>query len=279
MGQDESIGSAGAEPLQLNALWIGPALAPLHQLCLLSAVQAGHRVRLFSYGELAGVPGEIEQADAREIFPPSAIIRHHKTASPSIFADRFRYEIMRRGLGAWCDTDVLFLKPLLAEGPMICGWESTSLVGNSVLHFEAGSPVLEELHRRAMDDYPVPRWYWPPHRAWLRLRKHLGRPVPVTRLPWGVLGPGLLTDILRRQGKLDQAWPVRRLYPIPYKEKFGPFQGGYDFARRIAADTVCVHLWAQGLHGGIAASRSGPLPLAEPGSLVAIRAQEIGFRL
>jgi hypothetical protein len=40
-----------------------------------------------------------------------------------------------------------------------------------------------------------------------------------------------------------------------------------------------VHLWAQGLHGGIAASRTDPLPLAEAGSLVANRAKEIGFSL
>jgi hypothetical protein len=121
------------QPLPLNALWIGPALAPLHQLCLLSALAAGHHVRLFAYGDLRNVPAGIERADARDVFPESAIIRHHKTKSPSIFADRFRYEIMRRGLGAWSDTDVLFLKPLLDEAPMICGWESSSQIGNSVL--------------------------------------------------------------------------------------------------------------------------------------------------
>lgn len=266
-------------PLPLNALWIGPALAPLHQLCLLSAVAAGHPVRLFHYGELDNVPAAIDRADAREIFPQSAIIRHRRTGSPSIFADRFRYEIMRRGLGAWTDTDVLFLKPLTAEADMICGWESNSLVGNSVLYFAPGNDVLEELHRRATDDHPVPPWYFPTHRAWLALRKRWGRPVPVTALPWGVLGPSLLTNILRRQGKLDQAWPVHRLYPIPYKEKFGPFQSRYEFDRRIREDTIAVHLWAQGLHGGIAAPRSGPLPLAEPDSLVERRARDIGFKL
>jgi hypothetical protein len=283
MGQSEPIRDTGGAPddapLPLNSLWIGPALAPLHQLCLLSAVAAGHRVRLFHYGRLDNVPDSIEQADARDIFPESAIIRHRRTGSPSIFADRFRYEIMRRGLGAWTDTDVLFLKPLMREAGMICGWESTSLVGNSVLYFNPDCAVLEELHRRAMDDYPVPAWYFPAHRAWLALRKRLGRPVPVTALPWGVLGPGLLTYILRRQKKLDRAWPVHRLYPIPYKEKFGPFQSRYDFTRRIRPDTVGIHLWAQGLHGGIAASRSSPLPLAEPDSLVARRAREIGFPL
>src|SRR5882724_10283502 len=144
MGPIEPIQDASAEPLNrapllhvlpLNTLWIGPALAPLHQLCLLSAVAAGHRVRLFHYGKLDNVPGAIERADAREIFPESAIIRHQRTGSPSIFADRFRYEIMRRGLGAWSDTDVLFLKSLVAEASLICGWESNSLVGNSVLYF------------------------------------------------------------------------------------------------------------------------------------------------
>ena len=267
------------QPLQLNALWIGERLATLQQLCLLSAIQAGHRLRLFAYGRPHGVPDAIELADAREIYPESAIIRHHKTGSPSLFADRFRYEIARRGFGAWMDTDILMLRPLEPESPLICGWESSSLVGNSLLYLGPGSSVLKAMCEESAKDYPNPQWYLPPLRAYLDLRRRLGRPVHISRLPWGVVGPGLLTHVLRSQGKLNEAWPIHRIYPISYKEKFGPFRRDYDHRARIKSDTVCVHLWAQGLYGGLSAPTGRSLPIAEPGSLVAIKAREIGLRL
>ena len=267
------------QPLQMNALWIGDRLAKLQQLCLLSAVHAGHRVRLFTYGKLEDVPGELEQVDARDIYPESAIIRHARTGSPSIFADRFRYEIARRGLGAWADADVLFLKPLLEESDMICGWESRSRVGNSVLYFTPQSGVLQDLCRFAADDYPIPPWYNPMRRVWLGLCKRMGSPVPVSRLTWGVLGPGLLTYVLTERRELSRVWPMHRLYAVPYREKFGPFRAAYDLSARIKPDTVCVHLWAQGLHGGTTARRARPLPMAEPGSLVATMAEKIGLAL
>lgn len=266
-----------AKPLQINALWIGDHVPKLQIICLMSAIRAGNPVRLFRYRHFPDLPREIVQEDAREIFPETAIIRHHRTGSPSLFADRFRYEIMRRGLGAWADTDILFLKPLLPESDMICGWESETLVGNSLLYFTPESEVLARLCEFAAEDYPVPPWYPAPRRLWLRWRKARGKPVHVSGMTWGVMGPWLVTHTLRTLGRLGEAWPVHRIFAVPYFEKFGPFRCDYDRSRRVKADTVCIHLWAQGLHGGTTARRARALPLAEPGSLVADMADAVGI--
>ena len=42
----------------------------------------------------------MELRDAAEILPESRIIRH-KTGSVALFANWFRYELQRRGLGTW----------------------------------------------------------------------------------------------------------------------------------------------------------------------------------
>lgn len=101
--------------LDMNSLWIGDQLRPLQVLCLLSAVKQGHAVRLFTYRNYPSLPSEIEQADANQIVAESEIWLHSKTGSPGPFADRFRYELIAKGFGAWMDTDQLFLRPVRTQ--------------------------------------------------------------------------------------------------------------------------------------------------------------------
>lgn len=87
MGQQASVNPSA---VVMNALWIGPTISAMHLLCLLSAVRAGHPVRLWSYTPRPELPGEIEVADAREILDEHLIVRHRQTGSPALFSDRFR---------------------------------------------------------------------------------------------------------------------------------------------------------------------------------------------
>ena len=93
--------------VQLNTLWIGPRLPPLHVACLLSAIRAGHKVRLFCYARPDNLPEEIELADAEEVLKKTDIVRHRKSDSPSLSSNRFRYLLFQKRLGAWIDTDDL----------------------------------------------------------------------------------------------------------------------------------------------------------------------------
>src|SRR5690606_1292398 len=89
----------------LVTLWIGPRLSFLERACLRSALAHGHKVALYCSPPPAGVPAGIELRDAAAILPESEIIRH-RGGSPALFANRFRYELLHRGLGVWIDCDL-----------------------------------------------------------------------------------------------------------------------------------------------------------------------------
>src|SRR6185436_14119306 len=100
--------SAGA---QLVTLWIGPELTFLERACLRSVIRHNHSVALYCYEPPAGVPDEVELRDARAILPEGSIIRH-RDGSPSLFSNRFRYELQRQAMGVWIDCDLYFVAPL-----------------------------------------------------------------------------------------------------------------------------------------------------------------------
>jgi hypothetical protein len=96
----------------VNCFWNGPYLGDLEQICLLSMLRQGYKVRLFSYDAISNVPTGIEMCDAREIMPHHQLVLHHASGSPAPGSDRFRYLIMKKGLGVWLDTDVILIKAI-----------------------------------------------------------------------------------------------------------------------------------------------------------------------
>ena len=102
------------------SLWIGERLGAVERACLRSVVRQGHRVSLYCYGPPEGVPDGLETRDARDIIPEAAIFRNH-AGSVGHFSDWFRYELQKRSLGTWVDTDVYLLRPLDGEKPDLFG--------------------------------------------------------------------------------------------------------------------------------------------------------------
>lgn len=236
-----------AAGLELNTLWIGDRMPALQGLCLHSAVAVGCPVRLFTYGPVQGVPQGVEIADAREILGLDKMIRHRETQSVALFSDRFRYEILGKGLGAWFDTDMLFLKPPQPTAECLVGWESEELVGSGFIWITPGHRLITRLRRHAAREYPVPKWF-PRRLRWeLTYRKLMGRPVHVSELEWGVIGPDLLTWLLRDMKLIDRARPRSWCSPVPYEMRLEVVKGGVDWHGWIGEDTTCVHLWNQGL--------------------------------
>ena len=62
----------------LNSLWVGETLTYIERLSLLSAMQHGHEVRLYSYTpkELRGVPKGIEVQDASVVMSKDKLISY-----------------------------------------------------------------------------------------------------------------------------------------------------------------------------------------------------------
>lgn len=258
--------------MELNTLWIGPSLPPVQRLCLASAVATGCTVRLFTYDKLEGVPEGIQIANGNDVLSLDRMVRHRKSQSVALFSDRFRYELLGKGLGAWFDADMLFLKKPTTSMNYLVGREVGTLISAGFIWFEPGLPIIADLRRTALDEHPVPGWYPAWHRSYLWLRKILGIPVHVSDLEWGVIGPDLLTWLLGKHDMLAGVQPVSWSCGLPWGERQKIGLGGYDWRQWINADTVCVHLWNYGLSPEERTRRP------EPGSLLYTVAENCGFR-
>ena len=103
--------------------WRGP-LDALRLTCLRSQLAAGHKVTLYSFDPIAGLPEGVGNADAEAILPhafseqlrppqPDGSWRDWTTLQ---FSDFFRMRLMAEGAGLWLDPDVLLLKPIEIDG-------------------------------------------------------------------------------------------------------------------------------------------------------------------
>ena len=263
------MGSARQGPemaLSLNTLWVGSSLGPLQRLCLLSALATGLTVRLFCDGRPDGVPDGVETCAVEEV-NAGPRLHHVGSGSLALFSDRFRYAMIRQGFGAWFDTDLLFLRAPEVAGEFSVGWESTTLIASCFLHFQQDSSILNEIAETAAEDYPVPAFY-PFWRRWKLLRS----PRHISELDWGVIGPDLVTHVLRRRGRLHLARPQSWCCPVSTKDRYGIGRADFDWRARLKDDSFAVHLWNHALPPEL---RGSP---PEPGSLLAWRARELGFK-
>ena len=223
-----------------NTLWIGPALGPVERACMRSVLRHGHRLILWCYQQPEGVPQGIELADAAELLPETSIVRH-RGGSPALFANRFRYELQRRGKGIWVDTDLYLLRPLPDRVPLM-GLEDQDTINNAVLHLAPDSPLLPPL-LSLFEERQVPPWL--PLRS--RIREHVRRlrtgRVALGQMPWGVAGPRALSALARRFGVFDQALPPEILYPVHWTAAAWIFDPAQRLESQITAKTVAVHLW------------------------------------
>ena len=258
--------------MDLNALWIGNSLPPLQRLCLASAVSTGACVRLFTYEPVEGIPSGVEVVDGNEVLGLDKMVRHRQSQSAALFSDRFRYEVIGKALGAWIDTDLLFIKAPQATGDCLVGWEDDELVGSAFIWVKPGQPLIDELRVQASDDYLVPGWLPGWKRGYLTARKLIGRPKHVSDLDWGVIGPHLLTWLLKQKGMIAQARPTSWFSPVPWDDRLRIGDGSYDWKARIRPETICVHLWNYGL------TPEQRFRAPEPGSLLQTIAERSGFR-
>jgi hypothetical protein len=223
-------------------LWIGASLGPVERACLRSVLRQGHRHSLYCYDRPHGVPDGIEVRDASEILPESEVF-FHRNGSVAIFADWFRYELQRRNLGTWVDTDVYLLRPLDGERPYLFGLEEPNLINNAVLRIPPDCPLLAEL-LKLFEARTLPGWL--PWRANMAARAGAlmsGGKVDFARLPFGTTGPDALTAIAERLGLASEALPSEVFNPVAW------WDAGWIRDPTITLDavttgrTVALHLW------------------------------------
>ena len=125
--------------------WHGP-LDALRQTCLRSQVAAGHKVTVYSFDPLAGLPDGVGNAEAEAILPHSFSERLRPPQPDGSwrdwtmlqFSDFFRMRLMAERAGLWLDADVLLLKPVeIDPAKPYFAWERPRQLGNSVLYLPA----------------------------------------------------------------------------------------------------------------------------------------------
>ncbi len=246
-------------------LWIGN-LSFLEQMCLNSFRDYGHRVVLYVYGPIRGVPEGIELRDANTVFPNENFIRHKRTGSPAIHADAFRYKMLELEDVIWVDADMLCLKPWDFETPWVFGWEAQDdQTCNAVLGLPKNSKTLKKLNEFCVDEYPIPPWADDGERKRLEEAKAAGDPVHVSELKWGVWGPAALTWFLRDTGEIEHAQNEQVFFPIPYSSRRELLKPGHMIDDRLTNQAYGVHLWNRRLRRKIFADDGG---VVDPQSFV-----------
>jgi hypothetical protein len=235
----------------LNTLWVEGPLSYLEKVCLKSAIKQGHIVILYTYYDVSGVPKGVEVRDGREIMSETYLMKHKKSNSWSLCSNIFRYFLMEQQRGVWIDTDVYFVRPLKTNaGNYVFGWQKDALLNGAVLQLPADSPLLNALIDFVHTPGIIPAWL--PWRKKLRyqIRPWLGlRPLHLSELPWGVIGPRALTHFTKELGVTEYAMPQDVFYPLPPKQAKLLFEPDADIESYITERTVAIHFWNEIIKG------------------------------
>jgi hypothetical protein len=241
-------------------LWIGPRLGRVERACMRSVLRQGHELALYCYAVPEGVPKGVELRDAAAVLSEDRIVRH-RSGSVALFANLFRYELLRRGAGIWLDTDIYLVAPLPPAQPYLFGREDGALINTAVLGMPPDSPLLPPL-LSIFEEQEVPFWLPPRARLGAALRLRLTGRTGLSRMPWGSAGPRAFTALARRAGLDSLALPSRVFYPAHYRDAAWIRDPNRRLEDVISPDTAAVHLWHELIKGWAEAATA-------PGSFLA----------
>jgi hypothetical protein len=230
------------ELLPLNSFWYGRELPPLAGACLASFVGMGHAVTLHVFDEPRGVPPGITLADASHTLSREHLFVHRSRRSVAPFADRFRYELLARNIGAWIDCDLLCLKPLPRD-QYLFGWEDTEHVNNAVLMLPHDCAVLADLRAIFTTHRWVPPWYTRSRQLRYKLKFFLIPSYGISYMFFGTTGPRALTYFARQHGLIHKAAARHVFYPVSFADAADLLGSAHAVARHLKPETLCIHLW------------------------------------
>jgi hypothetical protein len=252
--------------------WHGP-LDRLRQLCLRSQVAAGHKVTVYSFEPLTGLPDGVGNAEAEAILPHSFAEKLRPSGPDGVwrdwttlqYSDFFRMRLMARNEGLWLDADVLLLKPVQIDpAKPTFAWERPRQLGNSVLYLPPNDPIVTAFASLMSQDELTPDWLALRHRLTFAMHRLRGS-TRVSDIRVALYGPAALTALAQRAGELHYALPKKSFYAVHAEPKL--FFERSDFSALIAdPEIIGLHISPKG--------RGDERPV--PGSLYAWAAQRFG---
>jgi hypothetical protein len=253
--------------------WHG-TLDPLRLTCLRSQVAAGHKVTVFSFQPLPGLPAGVRNAEAEAVLPYAF---SKKLRAPQAdgtwgdwtilqFSDFFRMRLMAQKGGLWLDADVLLLRPVeIDETKPYFAWERRRQLGNSVLYLPSQHPIVTAFESLLEQEKLTPDWLALRHRLTFALRRLRGRSNRLSDIRIAIYGPAALTALARRAGEAHHALPKRSFYAVHAEPNL--FFDRSDFSKLVAdPEVIGLHVSPKG--------RGGETPV--PGSLYAWATERFG---
>jgi hypothetical protein len=202
--------------------WHGP-LDALRLTCLRSQVAAGHKVTVYSFDPLAGLPDGVGNTEAEAILP-HAFSQRLRPPQPDgswrdwtvlQFSDFFRMRLMAESAGLWLDADVLLFRPVeIDQTRPYFAWERPRQLGNSVLYLPPGDPIVVAFENLIEQEELTPDWLAMRHRLTFALQRWRGGSSRLSDIRVAVFGPAALTALARRAGELHHALPKKSFYAV-----------------------------------------------------------------
>ena len=246
-------------PDVMQSLWVGNELSRLERLSIASFLAAGHDYHLYTYEDVKGVPTGVTLRDAGEILDSGKIYRH-RSGSLALFADEFRWELLRTRGGWWVDTDMLCLRTFDFDDELVFGKETDVLLNTAVLKVPAGHAICSIMLERcrhpnrlqACDNARSRR------RKWLRKALFQG----LNAAKWGELGgPIGFTLGMKHLGLFDRAQPFTTFYPVGPHNWQSLIDGTFTDRDEFPSATAGIHLWTEMMRRDDF-SKDGPYPEA-----------------
>lgn len=207
--------------------WHGPMDA-LRQTCLRSQLAAGHKVTVYSFDTIPGLPVGIGNADAEAILPHAFSERLRPPQTDGSwrdwttlqFSDFFRMKLMAKNLGLWLDADVLLLKPVeIDPAKPYFAWERPRQLGNSVIYLPAEHGIVAAFEELMEQEELTPNWLSVRHRITFMMRRLRGGSNRLSDIRVAIFGPAALTALARRTGELQTALPKQSFYAVHAEPK------------------------------------------------------------
>jgi hypothetical protein len=253
--------------------WHGP-LDALRQTCLRSQVAVGHKVTVYSFDTIPGLPEGVGNAEAEAILPhafaeklrPAQADGSWRDWTVLQFSDFFRMRLMAQSAGLWLDADMLLLKPVeIDPAKPFFAWERPRQLGNSVLYLPPGDPIVAAFENLIKQDELTPDWLALRHRLTFALRRLRGHSDRLSDIRVAIFGPAALTALARRADEARYALPKSSFYAVHADPK--RFFEPSDFSALIGDPAII------GLHVSPKGRGSQP-PI--PGSLYAWATERFG---
>src|SRR5438309_2716243 len=233
--------------------WHGP-LDRLRLTCLRSQVAVGHKVTVYSFDPLPGLPDGVGNAEAEAILPHSFSERLRPPRPDGSwrdwtilqFSDFFRMRLMAEKAGLWLDADVLLLKSIeIDPAKPYFAWERPRQLGNSVIYLPPGHGIVAAFEELMEQEELTPNWLSVRHRITFMMRRLRGGSNRLSDIRVAIFGPAALTALARRTGELACALPKQSFYAVHAEPK--RFFEQTDFSALLAdPETVGMHISPKG---------------------------------